>query len=43
MEINEIKYPRDVYQFIDDNIEYGWIDINNILKQAALILGQKSK
>ena len=28
MELNEIKSPKDVYQFIDDNIEYGWIDIN---------------
>ena len=28
MELNEIKIPKDVYQFIDDNIEYGWIDIN---------------
>lgn len=28
MELDEIKNPQDVYQFIDDNIEYGWIDIN---------------
>ena len=28
MELNEIKSSHDVYQFIDDNIEYGWIDIN---------------
>lgn len=28
MELSEIKSPEDVYQFIDDNIEYGWIDIS---------------
>ena len=28
MEINEIKNPQDVYKFMTDNIEYGWIDIN---------------
>ena len=28
MELNEIKSAQDVYKFIDDNIEYGWIDIN---------------
>ena len=28
MELSEIKRPEDVYQFLDDNIEYGWIDIN---------------
>lgn len=28
MELNEIKTSKDVYQFIDDNIAYGWIDIN---------------
>ena len=28
MKLDEIKNPQDVYQFIDDNIEYGWIDIN---------------
>ena len=28
MELSEIKSPEDVYQFIDDNIEYGWLDIN---------------
>lgn len=29
MKLNEIKTSKDVYQFIDDNIAYGWIDINN--------------
>ena len=28
MELSEIKRPEDVYQFLDDNIKYGWIDIN---------------
>lgn len=28
MKLTEIKCPQDVYQFIDENIEYGWIDIN---------------
>ena len=28
MELNDIKTPNDVYQFMCDNIEYGWIDIN---------------
>ena len=28
MELCDIKNTQDVYQFIDENIEYGWIDIN---------------
>ena len=28
IKLNEIKNSKDVYQFMDDNIEYGWIDIN---------------
>lgn len=28
MKLNEIKTSKDVYRFIDDNIAYGWIDIN---------------
>ena len=28
MELNDIETPNDVYQFMCDNIEYGWIDIN---------------
>ncbi len=28
MKLTEIKCSQDVYQFIDENIEYGWIDIN---------------
>ena len=27
MEIKEIKCSQDVYKFMTDNIEYGWIDI----------------
>ena len=28
MNIDDIKNAKDVYQFIDENIEYGWIDID---------------
>lgn len=28
MKINEIKKASDVYQFMEDNIKYGWLDIN---------------
>ena len=28
MKSNEIKNPQDVYNFMNDNIKYGWIDIN---------------
>ncbi|MBW6411191.1 transglutaminase domain-containing protein [Clostridium weizhouense] len=28
MDINEIKFPKDIFQYMNDNIEYGWIDIN---------------
>lgn len=28
MEINEIKSSQDVYKFMTNNIEYGWIDVN---------------
>lgn len=28
IELDEIKCSKDVYQFMVDNIEYGWIDIN---------------
>ena len=28
MEINEIRCSQDVFRFMADNIEYGWIDIN---------------
>lgn len=28
MDLNNIKTAKDVYQFIDENIEYGWIDNN---------------
>lgn len=28
MDLNKIKCSQDVYQFMNDNIEYGWIDIN---------------
>ena len=27
MELCDIKNTQDVYEFIDENIEYGWIDI----------------
>ncbi len=28
MDLNKINCSQDVYQFMCDNIEYGWIDIN---------------
>lgn len=28
MNLNKIKCSQDVYKFMEDNIEYGWIDIN---------------
>ena len=36
MEINEIKNSQDVYKFMTDNIEYGWIDINGIIHLNSL-------
>lgn len=29
MTINEIKTPKDILNFMNENIKYGWIDINN--------------
>lgn len=29
MVIDDIKTPEDIYKFIDENIDYGWLDINN--------------
>ncbi len=29
MTINEIKTPNDILSFMNENIEYGWLDINN--------------
>lgn len=29
MQINEIKTPNDILAFMNDNIEYGWLDIYN--------------
>lgn len=28
MEINDIKTPKDIYDFLEENITYGWLDIN---------------
>lgn len=28
MKIEQIKTTQDVYEFIDENIEYGWVDYN---------------
>ena len=28
MKIDDIKTPEDILKFMNDNIEYGWIDIN---------------
>lgn len=27
MNIDEIKNPKDILEYMDDNIKYGWIDI----------------
>lgn len=29
MTINEIKTPEDILTFMNENIKYGWLDINN--------------
>ena len=29
MKIDDIKTPEDILEFMNDNIKYGWIDINN--------------
>jgi hypothetical protein len=29
MNLEEIKTPQDILQFMKDNIKYGWLDINN--------------
>ena len=29
MKIEEIKAPQDILDFMNDNIKYGWLDINN--------------
>ena len=29
MKIDEIKTPEDILEFMNSNIEYGWLDINN--------------
>ncbi|NFO05551.1 transglutaminase domain-containing protein, partial [Clostridium botulinum] len=28
MDIKKIKSPKDIFQYMNDHIEYGWIDIN---------------
>lgn len=28
MNIDEIKNPKDILEYMDDNIQYGWIDIH---------------
>ena len=30
MDINEIKTPQDVLEFMKQNIKYGWLDINGL-------------
>jgi len=30
MTIDEIKTPEDILSFMNENKEYGWLDINNI-------------
>lgn len=29
MKISDIKTPNDILSFMNDNIKYGWVDINN--------------
>lgn len=29
IDINKIKSPKDIFRYMNDYIEYGWIDINN--------------
>lgn len=29
MEINDLKTPEDIYTWMDENIQYGWIDIDD--------------
>lgn len=31
MNLEKIKTAKDVYEFIDKNIEYGWLDINGMI------------
>ena len=28
MKLEDIKTPEDILKFMDDNIQYGWIDVN---------------
>ena len=28
MDINEIKTPKDIFEFMSENIKYGWLDVN---------------
>ena len=28
MKIDEIKTPEDILQYLEENIEYGWLDLN---------------
>lgn len=28
MKINELKSPEDIFEYMNSNIDYGWIDIN---------------
>ncbi len=36
MNLNEIKSAEDVYKFIDENIEYGWIDIEGKIHKNTM-------
>ena len=29
MKIDEIRTPEDILEFINNNIKYGWLDVNN--------------
>lgn len=36
MELEEIKCSRDVYKFMEENISYGWMDINGNKHQNTM-------
>ena len=31
MKIEEIKTPQDIFEFMSQNIKYGWLDVNGNL------------
>ena len=39
MQMDEIKAPCDVYRWIDENIQYGWLDVNKQKHSAKEMKG----